>query len=185
MMPLATIQSIIGEARLALPLLRGVGADALAGELEDRGVVDKAVDGRHGRHGVFEDLVPLGEDQVGGDDDGLLLVALGEEMEEYLHLLGRLLDVADVVDNDGVEALEPGDGLRELQVALGDQKLGNQTEGRDEEDLELVAADPLAGQCGHEMALAAAGETEAKQVVAAADKIRFEETRQLATHFFG
>ena len=76
--------------------------------------MNEAVDGGHRGHRVLEDLVPLGEDQVGGDDDGLLLVTLSEEMEEYLHLLGRLLDVADVVDDDGVEALEPGDGLREL-----------------------------------------------------------------------
>jgi len=44
-------------------------------------------------------------------------------MEEHLHLLGRLLDVADVVDDDGIESLESRDGLRELQVALGDEKL--------------------------------------------------------------
>jgi hypothetical protein len=35
------------------------------------------------------------------------------------------------------------------------------------------------------MALTAAGEAEAEQVVAAADKIRLEETGQLATNFFG
>ena len=91
-------------------------------------MVDQAVDSGHGRHRVLEDLIPLGEDQVGGDNDGLLLVALGEEMEKDLHLLGRLLDVADVVDDYGVETLEPGDGLRKLQVALGDQKLGDQSE---------------------------------------------------------
>ena len=48
-----------------------------------------------------------------------------------------------------------------------------------------MAADPLAGQGGHEMALPAAGEAEAEQVIAAADKIRLEETGQLATNFFG
>ena len=148
-------------------------------------MVNEAVDGGHRGHRVLEDLVPLGEDQVGGDDDGLLLVALGEKMEEDLHLLRRLLDVADVVNDDGVEALQPGDGLRELQVALGYEKLGNQAKGRNEEDLELVAADPLAGKGGHEMTLAAAGEAEAEQVVAAADEVRFKEPRQLATNFFG
>jgi hypothetical protein len=35
------------------------------------------------------------------------------------------------------------------------------------------------------MTLAAAGEAEAEQVIAAADKIRLEETGQLATNFFG
>jgi hypothetical protein len=95
---LAVVQSIIRQVHLALPLLGGVGADALAGKLEDRGMVNKTVDGSHGRHWVFEDLVPLGEDQVGRDNDGLLLAALGEEMEEELYRLWRLLNVADVVN---------------------------------------------------------------------------------------
>ena len=90
----------------------------LAGELEDGGVVNEPIDGGHGRHGVLEDLVPLGEDQVGGDDDGFVFVALGEELEEDFHLLAGLLDVADVVDDDGVEAMEPGDHLGKLEVAL-------------------------------------------------------------------
>jgi hypothetical protein len=46
----------------------------------------------------------MGKDQVGGDDDGLLLITLGEEMEEDLHLLRRLLDVADVVDDDAARS---------------------------------------------------------------------------------
>jgi len=71
-----------------MALLGRAGADALAGELEDGGVVNQSVDGGHGSHGIFEDLVPLGEGHVGGDDDGLLFVAFGEEMEEDLHLLG-------------------------------------------------------------------------------------------------
>lgn len=91
---------------------------ALTVELEDGGVVDEPIDGRHRRHRVFEDLVPLAEDQVGGDDDGLLLIALGQEVKEHLHLLAGLLDVADVVDDDGIEAPEPRDGLRQLEVAF-------------------------------------------------------------------
>jgi hypothetical protein len=35
-------------------------------------------------------------------------------MKQHFHLLGRLLDVSDVVDDNGVKALESGDGLREL-----------------------------------------------------------------------
>ena len=43
-----------------------------------------------------------------------------------------------------------------------------------------MAADPLLGQGGHEMTLAAAGEAEAEQVIAAADKIHLEDTGQRA-----
>jgi hypothetical protein len=80
----------------------------LAGKLEDRGVVHEPVDGGHGGHRVLEDLVPLAEDQVGGDDHGALLVALGQEGEEHLHLLARLLHVAEVVEDDRVIPRELG-----------------------------------------------------------------------------
>ena len=39
--------------------------------------------GRSSGHGVFEDLVPLAEDQVGGDHDTPALVALGEESKKH------------------------------------------------------------------------------------------------------
>jgi hypothetical protein len=56
-----------------------LGAVAVAVKLKDRRVMHEPVDGGHGRHRVFEDLVPLAEDLVRGDDDRLLLVALGQE----------------------------------------------------------------------------------------------------------
>ena len=45
-----------------------------------------------------------------------------------LHLVAGLLHATDVVDGDGVEALELGDGLRQLQIAFGDEQLGDQAE---------------------------------------------------------
>ncbi len=54
-------------------------AVAAAVELEDDGVVEKAVDGRGGGHGVFEDPLPFAEHEVAGDEQRAALVALGEE----------------------------------------------------------------------------------------------------------
>ena len=71
--------------------------------------MDEPVDGGHGGHRVLEDPVPLAEDQVGGDHDGFLLVALGQEVEEDLHFVAGLLHVTDVVDDDGVEVIRSFD----------------------------------------------------------------------------
>ena len=80
-------------------LLRAVlGPVARDVELEDGRVVDEAVDGRRCGHRVFEDAVPLAEDEVRRDEHAAPLVALGHEGEEDLDLLGGLLDVSDVVD---------------------------------------------------------------------------------------
>src|ERR1019366_7548449 len=75
-------------------------ADALVGELQDGAVMDEAVGRGHGGHWVLEDLVPLGKHEIGGDDDGLPLVAFGEKVKEDLPLLAGLLGVAELVADD-------------------------------------------------------------------------------------
>mgnify|MGYP001209608559 CR=1 FL=1 len=71
-------------------------------EFEDDAVVYQAVDGRGGGHLVLEDFVPLGKGQVAGEHDRATLIAVGEQVEEDLHLLARLLDIANVVEDQGM-----------------------------------------------------------------------------------
>ena len=162
---------------------RGLGAVAVAVELEDRGVMDESVDGRHGRHRVLEDLVPLAEDQVRGDDDRLLLVALSEEGEQDLHFLAGLLDVADIVEDDDVEAFEFGECGRQFQVAFGREQLRHQFERRGKHHLQLMSLDPLATEGGDQMRFAAPRQTEAQQIVAAANQVTGQQRGQLSSHF--
>ena len=84
--------------------------------------MDEAVDGGGGGHRVLEDPVPLAEEEVAGDDHAAPLVPLGEEREQDLHLVAALLDVADVVKDNGVEPVEDRQ-LFEPQVALGGEAL--------------------------------------------------------------
>ena len=51
--------------------------DAFAVELQNDGVMDEAVNGRHGGHRVLKDLIPLGEHQVAADHHAAPLIALG------------------------------------------------------------------------------------------------------------
>ena len=121
------------------------------------------VDGRHGGHRVLEDLVPLAEDQVRGDDDGLFLVAFGEEGEEHFHFLAGLVDVADIVEDDGIKALEFGKRGRQFQVALGGEQLGHEFEGGSEKHLQVVSLDPLATEGSHQMRFTPPWQAEAQQ----------------------
>ena len=63
-------------------------------EFQDDRVVDHPVDGRRGCHWVGEDVLPLGEEQVGRDAQGATLVAFGDEREEHLGFLCTLGQVA-------------------------------------------------------------------------------------------
>ena len=64
--------------------------------------MDEPVDGSSGGHGILEDLLPVGEGEIAGEQDTAALIAVSQEREQDLHLVATLLDVADVVDNQGV-----------------------------------------------------------------------------------
>ena len=147
--------------------------------------MDQPVDGSHRRHRILEDLVPLAEDQIRGDDHRLFLVAFGEEGEEDLHLLARLLDVTEIVQNHGIESLQLGERGWQLQIAFRGEQLGHQLEGRREEHLQLMALDPFAPECGTKVRLPSAGQPEAEQIVATAHQFPCEQRRQLSPDFSG
>ena len=90
--------SVGSSGRLSfLGFLEAVAFDV---EFEDDAVVDEAVDGGHGGHGIFEDLLPLRKRQIAGDHDAAALIAMRQQVEKHLHLLATVLHVADVVDDD-------------------------------------------------------------------------------------
>src|SRR6266545_7504413 len=94
-------------------------AVALALEGDHGRVVDEPVDQGGGDHGVAEDLAPLLEAAVGGDDDRAALVAPGDEREEEVGCAALERQVADLVDDEQVVALEPPELGLELVAVLG------------------------------------------------------------------
>src|ERR1039457_6365870 len=147
--------------------------------------MDEAVGRGHGGHWVLEDLVQLGKHEIGGDDDGLPLVAFGEKVKEDLPLLAGLLGVAELVADDRVVVLELGQHGVELELSLGCEELAYQLEGRNEQDLELVPGYPLMGDGRGKATFPASWQAEAKDVVAAVHKVGLENGRQLPTHLLG
>lgn len=71
----------------------------------------------------------------------------------------------------GGEAVELGDESRELQIAFGDEQLGDEPVGGRVEDRQLMLLHELATERREEQRLAAPGQTEAQQVVATAHKL--------------
>src|ERR671931_934836 len=81
-------------------------AVALAFERDNGGVVAEPVDEGGGDHGVAEDLAPLLEAAVAADGDRASLVAAGDEREEEVGGLPLEREVADLVDDQEVVALQ-------------------------------------------------------------------------------
>ncbi len=95
-------------------------------DMDDDGVVQEPVEEGGGDDGVAEDLGPLGEAAVRGEDHGALLVAGVDELEEQAGASGGDGEVADLVDDEQRGAGEEAELLDEPPLPLG---LG---EGRDD-----------------------------------------------------
>ena len=91
-------------------------------------MVHQSVDGRHRCHRIFENLIPLAENQIRTDPQTPPLVTFGQQGEEHFHFLPALLHVADVVQYEHVEAVELFEFLLQPQVALRRQQLPYQLE---------------------------------------------------------
>ena len=61
--------------------------------------MDEAVDQRDDTGGVGEDLAPLGERAVGGDERALALVAAADELEQQVGVAVGIGEVSDLVES--------------------------------------------------------------------------------------
>ncbi len=97
-------------------------AVGLGAGLEDVAAEGEPVDDGGAESGVGEGLAPAGEGVVGGDGDGVLLLAFGEDLEEEFGAAAVELHVAEFVDAEQVDAAVAGDGLgQDLLVGGLDQ----------------------------------------------------------------
>ena len=94
-------------------------AVALAFQGDHVGVVDEPVDQCGGDHGVAEDLAPRLEAAVGGDDDRAAFVAARDQGEEQVGGLAFQRQVADLVDDEQVVALDASQFVVQGVAVLG------------------------------------------------------------------
>ena len=131
-------------------------AGNLLSKFHDDTVVDDAVNCGSGGHGIFKDLIPLGKDQVGCDDDAAAFITFSEQSEEHLHFVARLLDIADVIEDQNVEAIEMAEFLLEEQVAFSTQEVVHETIGGGEEDTKPGVDELVSNGCS-EMCFSTSG----------------------------
>ena len=160
----------LGRSSLAA-LLCCVSPVARDVEFQDDGVVDHPVNRRGSGHGVGEDALPLGEDQVGRDAQGPAFVAFCNQGEEDLGLLvapvsstGQALgEVAQVVQKQEVEVVQLAQLSGQGEVPLGGQQILHQAVGRGEED-GVAGFHQAVAQGAERVGLAGAGEPESQHV---------------------
>jgi hypothetical protein len=92
-------------------------------------MMEEAVEERSGDDRVAEDLAPLGEAAVGGQDHRALFVAGVDQLKEQAAAIGDDRQVADLVDNQERGAAEEADLVAQRTFAL---RLGQRRRGRRE-----------------------------------------------------
>ncbi len=80
-----------------LALFEPVG---LALDVNDGAVVQDTVENGGGNCNVGKNLVPLGEDFVGGKDDGSFLIPSGDELEEQIGTLDIHRKIANLINDE-------------------------------------------------------------------------------------
>jgi hypothetical protein len=86
--------------------LRGAPAIAFDVHLEDRRMVNEAIDRRERHRRIDEHLAPLRERRVGGDGDAFAFVPFGDQLKEY-RCFGLIAPyVTEIVKNQEVETIE-------------------------------------------------------------------------------
>ena len=120
---------------------------------------------RHG--GIGEDLSPLAERLVGGDEHRATFVSCADELEQHAGLGLILGDIGEIVEDQEIEAIEPIDGGLEIELATRHLELLDEIGGAGEEHAPSVL-DQGEADGGREMALSAAGRAEQEQIGALA-----------------
>ena len=78
-------------------------------EGENLALVRKAVQERGGKYGIAEEVSPAIEALVGGNDDGGILVELGDELKEEVGFHPGDGKIPEFVNNEQVGLLDPLD----------------------------------------------------------------------------
>src|ERR1700728_1766234 len=129
----------------------------------------ETIDCGGGRHGVLEDSLPLTEDEVARDEYRAALVALCHQREEDLGLLGGLLHIPDVIENQEVVDVERAEGPWQREIAARTEQLLYELERRHEEHRTPGLHERVAERA-RRMALADPGQPEDQDVVSAVEE---------------
>jgi hypothetical protein len=81
-------------------------APGLVAGFDDLAVMGEAVEECGGHLGVAEDVGPFAEGEVGGDDDGCAFVEFADQMEQELATGLSEGEIAQLVQDDEVEAVQ-------------------------------------------------------------------------------
>ena len=115
--------------------------------IQNDAVVDHAVDGRHGGHGIFEDSFPFAEHEIGGDQHRFAFIALRKKRKKHLHFVAIVLNVSNIIQDDTGIFVQLGQLLGQAQVPFGGEEPLHKGAGWRPED-SMTRQDEFIPKCG-------------------------------------
>lgn len=112
----------------------GGGASGLTDDADEQTLVDEAVGDGGGRGRVVEEVTPVLEGQIRGDDGGGTQVALVDDLVEQVGASGVEAQVSELVDEEQVVAGPGGEALAEGVAGLGCDQVVDEIGGEGEAD---------------------------------------------------
>ena len=107
-------------------------AEAFAIHLEDVAMVGESIQQSGGHAFALEDLIPVAEGQVAGDQQAAAFVTIGEDLEEQFGSGSAEGQVAEFVHDQQVDFVEPFQELIEAEFLLSFFQLIDQCRCREE-----------------------------------------------------
>ena len=119
-------------------------------------MMDNAIHGCHGGHGVLEDPIPFTKDESGGNEHRFSFIPLSQEGKKHLHFIAIVLHRATVIEDDAAKRVELGEFLRQTQISLGSEQPLDQGSSAAPED-RMTSQDQLMANRSQSMAFSDAG----------------------------
>lgn len=142
-------------------------------------MMDDPVDDRHGDVVIAEELAPLGELLVGGQDDRAVFIQRVDELKQVIPALLVHRQITQFIDDQHIELEQLVDLLFQLALEFGQLQGFHQAEGGVEADF-VAGFDGFQADADGQMGLADAGRADEDDVVAIVDKAEVEQAVDLA-----
>ena len=107
-------------------------------DFEDRCVVDQPVHRRQRHRRIGEDLAPRAKRLIGSDQRRAALVTRADHLEQHRGLRLILADIGEVIEDQQMEAVEPGNGGLQGEFAARHLELLHQVGGAGEQHAPTV-----------------------------------------------
>jgi len=133
-------------------------------------VVNDAVNGGSGGHRVLENLIPLGEDEIGSNDHAAAFIAFGKQGEKDFHLVTRLLNIANIIQDQDFKTVQTTEFKLQFEITPVAKQAIHQAVGWGKENT-TTHVDQFVTKGGSKVSFPSSRQTKDEYILASINKL--------------